>query len=179
MNELAARPVFLRLAGRYAGPGHYPRLARARRFEFHLRRTLPPLTRMDSSPNPNAMALLAVETFVRPAHVRAVEYACWVIGSIFSSRWLGTLSVGPAQIQLAHFVRLGVLARAGFTPARMRRIAGRRLGYETCLRLLEEGGLEDTDDVQKLARFYSGANGTPYAELLSQARDRSVAAVEG
>ncbi|HZA59831.1 MAG TPA: hypothetical protein VE523_11655 [Solirubrobacterales bacterium] len=160
---------------RFAGSGVGPRLARRRRFEWHLRRVLPWLGRHVEDPNPNAMALVAVETFVRPLPMRMAEYAAWCAGSLRGSPWLETLSVGPAQIQLANWRRLGAIPDVRFTPARFRRVRDRRSSYRVCLELLAEGGLANSPSAAALARCYTGAAETPYVDLLENARVRAVA----
>jgi hypothetical protein len=164
--------------GRFAGSGDGPRLARRRRFERHLRRVLPWLGRHIEDPNPNAMALVAVETFVRPLPMRMAEYAAWCVGSLRGSPWLETLSVGPAQIQLANWRRLGAIPGVRFTPARFWRVRDPRSSYRVCLELLAESGLADSPSAAALARCYTGAAGTPYVDLLEKARVRAIAHLE-
>ena len=122
-----------------------------------------------ASPAPNAVALIAVESVLRPRPIRLAEYAAWAALSLTRSKRVLSLSVGPAQIQLRYWQKLGLLDGTACTPRRLRHVAGLRANYDTCRVFLEDAGALHTRDPGDLAAAYTGGRDPKYVALLEKA----------
>lgn len=145
--------------------------ARNVRFPVHLRkmrRRMAGLPR-NSRANRNVLAILAVEGFYRPRPRRAFEYLGWLTLSLFGSRSVGRITVGPAQVRLSHWRDLGMLKSTRFSLRRLRRVQDLDANYEVCRRYLRERRVLAERDVTVLTRAYAGAPRGDYATMLQQA----------
>lgn len=152
--------------------GPLARLARdpERALERQIRRIKARLqSHTGSRPAPNAVALIAVESVLRPRIVRLVEYAAWAALSAMRSPRVLSLSVGPAQIQLRYWHKLGLLDGTGFTPRRLRHVARLGANYDACRVFLDDAGVLETADPAKLAAAYTGGRRPRYPALLATA----------
>lgn len=142
------------------------------RFERHLRRLRPRLERLrrEGGEHPNVLALLAVETFYRPRRRRAGEYALWLLLSLAAPRRLARLSLGPAQVQLRHWVALGHLDGLRFTPARLAAVRDWRRNARVCHDFLAVRDALDEADPGRLTRLYTGWDRPGFARRLAAAR---------
>jgi hypothetical protein len=143
--------------------------AQESRFERHLRRyALRSQSRHDV--DANVLAILAVESFLRPRPARALEYALWFALSLARRKSVGGLSVGTAQGQLVHWHELGLLEGVDFSARALARVRDPQANYELCRRFLSARRALDEPDAQRLARTYTGGSQRVYVELLSAAR---------
>jgi hypothetical protein len=145
-------------------------------FERHLSRSVPVLDslRARGHTNPNVLAILMVESFYRPRHVRAAEYAFWAAASAVRTPSVERLSVGRAQVQLTHWQSLGLLEDTRFSRDALARVRDAETNYVACQRFLERAGTLTEREDGALALSYTGAS-SRYADLIGAAR-RAVAA---
>lgn len=146
--------------------------AREARFKRHLRRLAPLLSRLrrEGRSEPNVLAILAVESFYRPAPLRLLEYVAWAVLSFLPTRH-GHVSVGMAQIRLHNLVELGLIDSTRFSLDRLNRVRGLEAAYEACSRYLRARAVLSEADPEALARAYAGGQRPHFATLLAQARE--------
>lgn len=144
--------------------------ARRRR---HLRRVAPRLhgLRARGCDNRNALAVIAAETFFRPAVLRGFEYLVWAVLSLLGSRRVETLSVGLAQVQLRHWRQAGLLEDTRWTPRRFAAVRDPERQYRAALAFLERRGLATETDAERLTRRYTGHDRRHFPELVRGAWD--------
>lgn len=105
------------------------------------------------------LAVLLTETFFRDSVQRFLEYGTWlVLSAIWPSR-AARLSVGIAQIQLRHWVRLGSLRSTRFSVRALAAVMSLEANYDICAALLRERGLLEATPRQVAAAYRGEARG--------------------
>jgi hypothetical protein len=142
------------------------------RFRLHLRRRGRLIRSLEAGglSEPNVLAILTVETFYRPAPYRLLEYVAWLVLSIVRPERVRSMSIGRAQVQLAHWRELGVIDAVRFSLRRFARVRNVETNYEVCRRYLNRNGVLDERDPDVLARVYTGAPRADYSSMLTTAR---------
>jgi hypothetical protein len=149
-------------------------IAREARFERHLRRKMPMIEelRRRGRGDPNVLAILAVESFFRPALARAIEYLQWLVLTLRNSEAVAGISVGHAQVQLTAWVEAGMMTTPWFSLRRLSLARSPEANYEACRRYLHAREVLGENHPGALALAYVGAPRPYYAELLATARRR-------
>ena len=118
----------------------------------------------------DAIALTAVEMTFRPPWARAMEYLLWIVFSRFgATRRLGNLSLGPSQLQLRHWVRMGYIPELRFSRGSLRIVSDIRLNVEATERFLREEALLERGGPELMKRW-TGGERKAFLELLEEAR---------
>lgn len=141
------------------------------RFDEHLRRLRPRLDglRQAGESHPAVLALLAVESFHRPRWRRAGEYLLWAACSLAAPGRLERLSLGPAQVQLRHWRRAGLLDGLRLTPSRLATVRDWRANARAAHAFLAAHGALGERDPDRLTRLYTGWDRPRFAERLERA----------
>lgn len=115
------------------------------------------ITRLEATgrTHPVVMAILLTETYFRDCLWRQMEYAAWVfLGLAWPSR-ARRLSIGISQIQLRHWVSLGLLPTVRWSPSSLARVLSAEANYDACVAFLQQA-----DAVEKpfraVAALYRG-----------------------
>ena len=147
-------------------------IARRPRFSLHLRRIRRLIRGLKAKDlrEPNVLAILAVETFYRPAAVRMLEYAIWLALSAFGLERVRSMSIGRAQVQLVHWRDLGLIDSVRFSFGRFARVRSLESNYEACRRYLHRREALGESDPEVLATAYTGEPRPVYASMLRAAR---------
>jgi hypothetical protein len=120
----------------------------------------------------DAVALTAVEMTFRPSWARAMEYLLWILLSrMGATKRLAKLSLGPSQLQLRHWMRMGYIQDLAFSRGALRIVSDIRLNIEAAERLLRE---EDSLHCEgpELMRRWTGGERRSFLELLDHAREQ-------
>jgi hypothetical protein len=118
----------------------------------------------------DAVALTAVEMTFRPRWTRAMEYVWWIFLSQFgTTKRLGKLSLGPSQLQLRHWMRMGYIGQLGFSRAALRVVSHIDRNIEATERFLREEDLLEREGPE-LMRRWTGGDRKDFVELLEEAR---------
>jgi hypothetical protein len=140
------------------------------RFRRHLRRMSPKLERLGTGDaNQRVLAILAVETFYRPALRRAIEYAGWFILSLLGSGAAARITVGIAQVRISHWRDLHLLDSERFSLRGLARVLDPEANYEVCQRYLSERGMLAEPNTSALTVAYTGGPRSDYAQMLDRA----------
>lgn len=122
---------------------------------------------------PDVLALLLTESFLRPERERAVEYLAWVWSSYAAKVRAKTLSVGPGQIQLRHWKEFCGWPDIGFSIARWRTVSSWSESYDVAFELTA-----DCTSLREKVAVYRGEVRTYYLFLAERAKEH-VQAVAG
>ncbi|HUO86800.1 MAG TPA: hypothetical protein VM617_05370, partial [Thermoanaerobaculia bacterium] len=143
------------------------------RFDEHLRRLRPRLdsVRPEAGNDLGVLALLAVESFYRPPWRRGGEYLLWAVGSLLGPRRVERLSVGPGQVQLRHWLDLGLLSGLRFTPRRLAVVRDWSANARAVRGFLATRGGLGERDAGRLTRIYTGGNRPGFAPRLAAVRE--------
>ena len=117
------------------------------------------------------LALLVVESLLRPRVQRLGEYLLWWgLGARLGFRRRELLSVGISQVQLRHWRALGALPSTRFSAASLRTVLSAEANYDVCLAYLERWADWDEDPpLGDLVRAYTGGRSSRYLGLLERA----------
>jgi hypothetical protein len=142
------------------------------RFRLHLRRTRPLIRSLEAKglSEPNVLGILAVETFYRPAALRMLEYVVWLTLSVFRAQRVHSISLGRAQVQLAHWRELGLIDSVRFSFKRFARVRDVEINYEVCRRYLQRNQALGEPNPDVLTFVYTGAQRSDYSSMLRAAR---------
>lgn len=148
------------------------RIAHRPRFSLHLRRTRRLIRCLEEEGlcEPNVLAILAVETFYRPAALRVLEYVAWLTLSVFGLERVRTMSVGRAQVQLVHWLDLGLIDSVSFSFGRFARVRKAGINYEACRRYLHRNDALGEPDPEIITSAYTGGSRPNYSSMLRAAR---------
>ena len=119
--------------------------------------------------NQRVLAILAVETFYRPAPRRAIEYAGWFVLSLLGSGAAARITVGIAQVRISHWRDLRLLDSERFSLRGLARVLDPEANYEVCQRYLAERGMLAEPDSSALTAAYTGGARSDYASMLDRA----------
>lgn len=141
------------------------------RFGGHLLRVEPLFAhlRAGGRRDPLVLALLAVETFQRPRRERTGEYAAWAVLSRVAPQRVQRLSVGIAQVQLRHWVRLGPLDSSLFSVRNLRAVRSPGCNYDVCAAYLRDALPGDSRALSDVVRAYTGGQSPRYLALTESA----------
>lgn len=147
-------------------------IARGPRFSLHLRRTRRLIRGLEEKGlcEPNVLAILAVETFYRPAALRMVEYVAWLALSVFGHERVRTMSIGRAQVQLVHWRDLGLIDSVRFSVGRLGRVRDAETNYEACRRYLHRSDALGEPNPDVITAAYTGTQRPDYSSMLRTAR---------
>jgi hypothetical protein len=147
-------------------------IAHRARFSLHLRRIRRLIRGLEAKDlrEPNVLAILAVETFYRPAAVRMLEYVLWLALSAFGLERIRSMSIGRAQVQLVHWRDLGLIDSVRFSFGRLARVRSLESNYEACRRYLHRREALGEPDPEVLAAAYTGGPRPDYSSMLTAAR---------
>lgn len=119
------------------------------------------------------LAIMATEAYFKRPGGRILECIAWPLLSLFWPARLERLSVGVAQIQLRHWVALGLLSGMRFTPSRLRRVLSLESNYDACAAYLHARAQMDRLDVPTAVKLYNGGANAEYAQVLTAALHHS------
>jgi hypothetical protein len=86
-------------------------------------------------------------------------------------RRLARLSLGPAQVQLRHWLALGHLGGLRLTPSRLAAVRDWRVNARVCRAFLAARDALDESDPGRLTRLYTGWDRPGFARRLEAARE--------
>ncbi len=142
------------------------------RFRLHVHRTRPLIRSLEAKglSEPNVLAILTVETFYRPAALRMLEYVVWLAVSVFGGTRVGSISLGRAQVQLAHWRELGLIDSVRFSFERFALVRDVETNYEVCRRYLRRNQVLGEPNPDVLTSVYTGGPRPDYSSMLKTAR---------
>lgn len=137
-----------------------------KRLNSHLDRCRPIVLRlaMGGRLDADVISLLLIETFFRSHLHRLVELAAWpVVWLMWPSR-LATLSVGPGQIQLQHWMRTMGWASLAPTWSRLRLVLSWEASYDVV-----DGLTANAETTQRRAAIHRGEARSYHVKCLMHA----------
>lgn len=135
----------------------------------HVGRMFPLLLRLHRSgrSNPVVWAVMLSETFFRPPGQRLVEYLAWIVLGAAAPRYATRISAGIAQVQIRHWVALGILRGPRPSPESLRRLASVELNYDVCAALLMPRAGAEGLTVRRVAAVYRGEARSYHVRILA------------
>lgn len=119
----------------------------------------------------NVLAVLMCESALRSRQFRFAEYFFWFFVSLIVPARAHRLSIGIAQLQLRHWVDLGLLDGTTFSFRRASKVASLQGNYEAVRRFLLSRSNGSDFNPRSVAAIYHGEARSYYVSLLSVSRD--------
>ena len=129
-------------------PGLAEHFARSRSWVARLRAT--------GRTDPVVIGLLLTESFFRTRADRVAEYLAWICLSVVWPSRVRRLSVGIAQIQVRHWMRLDHWDSFRISPLRLWRTLREETNYDACNRLMPDEVGQMHVPAQRVAAAYRG-----------------------
>lgn len=116
--------------------------------------------------NRTILAVLATESFFRPAGVRCIEMAAWVCLTLVGTRRAETISVGLAQAQVRHWRSAALIDSTTNPLFAIAKFCDPRANYDACLAVLRPI-LSTVPTAKIIALLYTGKTTDFHVRVLS------------
>lgn len=118
--------------------------------------------------NPHTLAVMATEVFFRSSLQHLFEYLAWIILSFVWPQRAEKLSVGIAQVQVSHWIRLGFISSSRLSLRTLALFTDPEANYDVSQAFLNSFGYQRTFSLHQIVRVYRGEVRSYHLRVLTE-----------